>query len=1265
MARISNGRDPKQYAELITEDTPAIPPPDVTGTGALRPGYVSQNFKATEFGTDDPSKIEPSLVENLEALRKAAGDKPVTVHSGYRDPSKNAATPNAAKDSQHTHGTAADIHIGDMSVDEMYALAQTIPGFKDGGIGVYPNANPPYIHVDVRGQKARWGQKQVISDGKSKHVYTSVEDVLGKSDTQIAAEWYRTPADIEANAVELQQKEQQLVNEALVGVVSDPVTPEEQHQTTEHMVKTLVADPLQTGSYARGTIGKWLYGGTDADAAKLPDQLTPQEFLRDVLKIDYPDSVMKDLKFDKDVPALVNVMGWVSAASLEALRQAPLVVTDVATDPASYALGVAGMLQNPQKFTSHVWGKVKEWLGMQSPTKQGVDEAATAVATKPTHLPNAFAQFEEKRAKIREKEKEFFVGKVRPTHEVFKEANEKLENNQWSIDELSALGFNQALNDVDTAASVLSLTKEANMVQNLAIKGDTKAFMYGFFRLMEDTIINQGTKTAGGRAQRILQEDQAKAMKLYQKQLQKAFENRQLSPQELMQRVAKFDRPQDLIKLAHDSQRPGAMAMIAEMSVNGLFGVKTLVVNAASAPLMILHHGLNRQAAGLMAWNRPGMGNVPRSLRGSGVTSREGFDFLAGAAMGVGEGLRAFRKTWAAQDAITEGTKFDTFRQHAITGDNAAHAFGGIFKTPLAKWAMDWYGTMTRLTGRTLLATDEMAKATINRAEIRALSSRVARDEAVRLFPNDPTAALQHYDQVRKDVILNPQTYQDVMREGAKRGQRLTFTNPSDFKAVRDYSQFVSEHPGLRMVSPFVNVPVNIMQTSADMLPTTQAMMLTYDLVKHGLNTPDPVKRQMMMGKLAVSSGMGTMIGWAVLNGKLTGAGPADPAERKRMEAAGWRPYAVKIDDDGDGTTDRYVQYDRVAPWGMAVGYATDFYNALGWLDGQPDSEGNPHSAGWYANKFARDFSLSVIANLEDATFLSSAANFFDLVTAVGSRDEDRINRAMGQFAQQVTPFSGIAKDITRLNDPVKYEVRDWVDGIVALTPGGGTINLSPDHPMKPFYPGEAPRLAPSYSALGQPQYWDNGWGPGDQASWLADHVPEAYAEVAQMITNVVSPIRYTKQDKRLARIATILGENDVTVARPERKRGGFELPIIHYDALQRLVAGGVSAIPDEVKQQLSRTPVGSMLLRQDPGAQMTLVEQLEQELALPEWQHTLNRKNKQNVISSIMSGRRSWAFGVLLETDPTLRESYQAYQQLIETTGEPLESNERQRSLR
>jgi len=121
--------------------------------------------------------INPKLLDKLELviaeIARWHGDKAmdieIDVHSGFRAPEHNRRVRRAASDSQHQYGDAADVAIdanGDGRItaidSRMVGLAVEIVELKHpdlvGGLGIYTSGHSStnYVHIDVRGRRARW-----------------------------------------------------------------------------------------------------------------------------------------------------------------------------------------------------------------------------------------------------------------------------------------------------------------------------------------------------------------------------------------------------------------------------------------------------------------------------------------------------------------------------------------------------------------------------------------------------------------------------------------------------------------------------------------------------------------------------------------------------------------------------------------------------------------------------------------------------------------------------------------------------------------------------------------------------------------------------------------------------------------------------------------------------------------------------------------------------------------------------------------------------
>lgn len=123
----------------------------------MRIGY----FDTKEFESKDgkPSPFDDTVVKRelivmLNAIRSRYG-KPIVVNSGYRSPEHNAEV-GGVKNSYHTLGLAADIRPLNENRSDLTEL-QTICDEMNprGGVGFYDT----FVHVDVRGEHARWDNR--------------------------------------------------------------------------------------------------------------------------------------------------------------------------------------------------------------------------------------------------------------------------------------------------------------------------------------------------------------------------------------------------------------------------------------------------------------------------------------------------------------------------------------------------------------------------------------------------------------------------------------------------------------------------------------------------------------------------------------------------------------------------------------------------------------------------------------------------------------------------------------------------------------------------------------------------------------------------------------------------------------------------------------------------------------------------------------------------------------------------------------------------
>ncbi|MDB4878010.1 MAG: hypothetical protein JWM41_4456 [Gemmatimonadetes bacterium] len=156
--------------------------------------HVSEHFRLRDFLTHDQANVWPKylvlredLVDKLELVvqeleRSGVPVRHMSVMSGFRTPQYNATggiTSGRAQLSRHMYGDASDVFVDndyDGRMDDLnhdgrvdYRDAQVVVAASErverahpellGGGGIYKatREHGPFAHIDVRGNRARWG----------------------------------------------------------------------------------------------------------------------------------------------------------------------------------------------------------------------------------------------------------------------------------------------------------------------------------------------------------------------------------------------------------------------------------------------------------------------------------------------------------------------------------------------------------------------------------------------------------------------------------------------------------------------------------------------------------------------------------------------------------------------------------------------------------------------------------------------------------------------------------------------------------------------------------------------------------------------------------------------------------------------------------------------------------------------------------------------------------------------------------------------------
>ncbi len=166
--------------------------------GQYNPAALQQlNWFLRDWRHNEPIEMDPRLFDVVwEAYRSAGAEgEVVTVVSAYRSPETNAMlrarSRSVAKFSQHMLGKAMDTTMPGMSMSRIREIGMRM---QRGGVGYYPTAGTPFVHLDVGNVRAwpRMTYDQLVRlfpDGKTVHL---------PSNGQPLARYEEAKAEIEA-----------------------------------------------------------------------------------------------------------------------------------------------------------------------------------------------------------------------------------------------------------------------------------------------------------------------------------------------------------------------------------------------------------------------------------------------------------------------------------------------------------------------------------------------------------------------------------------------------------------------------------------------------------------------------------------------------------------------------------------------------------------------------------------------------------------------------------------------------------------------------------------------------------------------------------------------------------------------------------------------------------------------------------------------------------------------------------------------------------
>jgi hypothetical protein len=545
---------------------------------------------------------------------------------------------------------------------------------------------------------------------------------------------------------------------------------------------------------------------------------------------------------------------------------------------------------------------------------------------------------------------------------------------------------------------VSELTKTDDLARSIKAGGNSSENMIAFRRQL--AVVSALQSQIKG-----VQTETARALSQYRMTAKSAME-RQVNIAEMVQKsggaetnemlvdaylnVLENGGPDAAAVFARNAEQVSGPDMLFEAWINSLLGSPaTHAVNMVGNSLTINQAVIERYAAATYGAAERGAARALGKEATQGVSFSEANAFAQGQAMATNDAMVAFLK------AMRSGEGSDIFGKMDYTPSITAQ---NINELPLAKTItskfmqgdelvksnsqlahmIDFMGEYYyRLPGRFLMAEDEFFKTMNYRAQLHALAAREAFQ----------TGASKEAQAARlQEILADPQlNAPEVHREALEFAREQTFTTPPG-EVAQKLSGFlntarVGNVPAGRVVVPFFNVINNITKYTTARVPGL-ALVNPNSKTYKDFFSPDPAKRQLVMGKWATGGSLLGFGAWASLNGICTGRISDNFKMVSQIEQGqGKKRYACHLPG-----TDKMMNYNRLEPAGMLMAIAADTSNALAYVDNEEERQNLVLAA-----------TAAVVPYMQDKSFFEGISRFFEAFNPQYGDDGAR-SEAIGRY---------------------------------------------------------------------------------------------------------------------------------------------------------------------------------------------------------------------------------------------------------------------------
>ena len=274
-------------------------------------------------------------------------------------------------------------------------------------------------------------------------------------------------------------------------------------------------------------------------------------------------------------------------------------------------------------------------------------------------------------------------------------------------------------------------------------------------------------------------------------------------------------------------------------------------------------------------------------------------------------------------------------------------------------------------------------------------------------------------------LVANPT--QRMLKEAEQEMLEATFQQQNMFTKSGEAVRRILDKSGIGLgtaLMPFVRTPINLLGYTLDRTPAgllsgerfqnRAALKKLSEIDKDKMTSTEQKRykkllreeniiREKFVNRQIVGATYLTGAYYLAQTGMITGGGPTDYTERKRLESTGWRPYSYRTKEATElGDEYKYYPISRLDPFSQMAGLAADFQFITNELAQAELSPAARKDVAALTKHVLGNMGEAVIKMIGDKTYLKSMGEIVDAIYAPRGEEQGFFEKA-GKTAAKVS----------------------------------------------------------------------------------------------------------------------------------------------------------------------------------------------------------------------------------------------------------------------